>query len=349
MNRIARTACRAAAAAAVLAMGTSALRASVFIESEPNDSKATANPVLLTGVGDTIVGNSQGSSTTVAGPTSADYFRVTTPAQPVAIYMNRLTITSDIVGHTGTIRGLGQTATNTTNSSGPGLPNPAAPDNTFQTSSTTSNPPRFNQWYSFGRPGSIAYRVTGATATTADYTSTFSQSVVTPVNLGTFNAGTIELTNTQLASTQDTEVFVYDSALTPLPGYTNDDFLDGTVTQTGGSTLNSRLVRAYTPGTYYVAISNFNTADNQLSPADEGTATGTYLDYDGAMANSSTTVLASIPFNLIDSAGSHPFTATKPGPFDIYWATFTVAVPEPTMMGLAAVAGAGVIARRRRR
>lgn len=310
-----------------------------FIEIEPNDSKATATNVQLLASGDTITGNS-----IAATGTGLDYYTVRTPVQAIAIYRNRLTLNQANVG---TIRGLGQTATGP-NGIGPGMPNPAALDNTLQTSTVATG--MMNQWYSFGRVGAISYRVTGAAGTTADYVATFTQVVVTPVSLGNFQAGPITFTNTGLTSTQDTEVFVYDANLVAIPGYLNDDFLDGTVVPPGGSTLNSILTRNYAPGVYYVAISNFNTADNQLSPADEGTATGTYLDFDGAMANSSTTLLASIPFSVRDSSGTTNFTATKPGPFDIYWATFTV-IPEPSTVTLAAVglAGLAVAAYRRRR
>lgn len=311
-----------------------------FMEVEPNDTRATAQVIMLTAPGDTITGNS--TSATGAG---LDYYQVHTPVQAIAIYMNRLTLNQ---ANTGTIRGLGQTATGP-NGIGPGMPSATAMDNTAQTSSVATG--MMNQWYSFGRAGTIDYRVTGAAATTGNYIATWSQVVITPTNLGSFAAGSITFTNTGLNSTQDTEVFVYDSNLMPIPGYTNDDFLDGTVVPPGGSTLNSLLTRNFAPGVYYLAISNFNTADNQLSPADEGTASGTFLPYDGAMTNSSTTLLASIPFQIRDSEGNVlTFNASKPGPFDIYWATFVV-IPEPSTVSLAilGVGALGLAAWRRRR
>ena len=314
--------------------------------------QGTANVVVLTTPGDSITGNSQGTSTTVAGATSADYFRVNQPAQAIGVYRNRLVLGAQ-VNHVGTIRGLGQTPTNSGNSSGPGLPSATALDNALQTTSSTTTPSRFTQWYTFGPAASHYYRVTGATSTTADYSAVYDQVAVTPTALGNFTPGQIEISNTNISSTQDTEIFVYDATTgLPMPGYTNDDFLDGTVTQTGGSTLNSRLVRNYAPGTYLLAISNFNTADAQLSPADEGTASGTFMDFAGVMANSSTTTLASIPFRMIDADSTDSFTAVKAGAFDIAFFTFTVGgggvVPEPTTLGVLGLAGLGLFARRRR-
>ena len=226
---------------------------------------------------------------------------------------------------------------------------PTRPRRTWPSQTSPTVPGRINQWYSFGGTGSISYRVTGTSATTSNYTATFSQTQVVPVNLGTFAAGSITLTNTGRTSTQDTDLIVYNSQLQPIPGFLNDDFLDGTTVPGGGSTLNSLLTRTYAPGTYYVAISNFNVADNQLSPADEGTATANVLDFGGAMANSSTTTFGAIPFRITDANGSTDFDATKAGAFDIYWATFTV-VPEPGSVALAlfGAAGLGLAARRRR-
>lgn len=335
---------RLGAAAIVALAGLSASANAIVIpEIENNNTKATAT-VANMAVGDVLVGVSTGSSTTATGLATADYWRVNTGAQPIAIYRNRLTITTNgAAGHTGTIRGLGQTATGP-NSIGPGLPSGTSLDNTLQTSPTS--PARFNQFYTFGHAASLYYRVTGGTATTAEYNATLTQDVVTPAPLGDFNPGSFTFTNTGLTSLQDTEVFLYDANLQPIAGATNDDFLDGTVVPGGGSTLNSLLTRELAAGVYYVAISNFNTADGQLSPADEGTASGTYLDFAGVMANSSTTALAAIPFKVVHPDGTLNFTASKPGAFDIWWGTFRV-VPAPSAMALLGMGGLAAARRRR--
>ena len=125
-----------------LLLSGAAVASAQFVEVEDNNVKAQANSVAGILNGGTIRGLSTGSSTTVPGIGSADYFRVQSAAAPLAIYRHRLTITTNgTVGHTGTIRGLTQTA---------GVPN-AGTDSAVQTTSTTTNPPRFNQWYGFGR------------------------------------------------------------------------------------------------------------------------------------------------------------------------------------------------------
>lgn len=289
-----------------------------WTESEPNDSKATANAFTVA-VGGTITGNSTAS--TAAG---IDTYRVKTAADALAIYRYRLTLTSNTVGHTGSIRGLSQTA---------GVPN-AGTDIAVQTSSTTTTPPRFNQWYGFGKQEEIYYRVTGTTATTADYVSTLTRELVSPVDLGSYAAGSITITTVGQGHSTDTDLWVYDGNLNAIPGYGNDDHF-------GGATLQSELIRNYAPGTYYLALSNFQLANDQGSPADDDFRTGSVLDFPNGIANSSTTVNLNMAFSI----GGTQFSALKTGPYDVYWGKFTV-VPEPATM---TALGLGVVALMRRR
>src|SRR5688572_19441521 len=87
-----------------IALGCGALAIDYF-ELEPNDSKATANVVSGMAHGDRIIGNS-----TSASGAGFDYYRVSTAPSALGIYRNRLIITSQTVGHTGTLRGLNQIA-----------------------------------------------------------------------------------------------------------------------------------------------------------------------------------------------------------------------------------------------
>ncbi|MBI5363804.1 MAG: hypothetical protein HZA53_11545 [Planctomycetes bacterium] len=300
--------------AAVLATSAASYAQTNFPETEANDTKAAANVVNCMNVGDTITGNTTGTSTTVPGAASADYYDVTVCTQAGGLNQYRLTITSAVVGHTGTIRGLSQAA---------GVPN-AGTDLTLQTSSTLTLPPRYNQWYaSGGAPSRIVYRVTGAAATTMDYVSTLSSTAITPVIVpGAFLPGPITVTTIAQGHTTDTELYVYDSSFNPVATFHNDD--EGPA----GPSLQSRATRTLAAGTYYVAISNFNTANsNGDANADEDFQTGTVLDFPNALANSSTTVALNVSCSISDGTTTTPVALTKVSQFDIAWACFTVGAP----------------------
>ncbi len=273
-------------------------------EVEPNDTKATATPVVAPmNPGDTL----SGVSTSATG-VGLDYFRVRTAPRPGAIYRHRLTITSSIVGHTGTLRGLNQTA---------GVV--GGTDSTVQTSSTTTTPPRFNQWYGFGQSEEIYYRVTGAAATTAPYLATLTSDPISPTVIpGTFDGNGLTITTVGQGHTSDTDLWVYDANFNALVGFGNDD-------EFGTANAQSRLVRNYCPGTYYLALTNFNFANNRPSPADDDFRTGLVLDFPGAAANSSTTVNLNLTFSIIASNATVQVPATKTAPFEILWFQFEVA------------------------
>jgi hypothetical protein len=276
-------------------------------ETEPNDSKATANLFTLPALSTT--GVITGNSTSAAG-VGLDYFRVTTSAQATpGFYRHRLIITTTgAVGHVGTIRGLSQTG---------GVPN-AGTDITFQTSSTVTTPPRYVQWYTSEAPGELYVRITGVAATTADYSLDYDVAPVTEVaGPGSITQGTITITAVGQGHTTDTDLWINDSNRAAIPGYGNDDTLGPP------TSLQSTLTRDYTPGTYYMAISNFQLANNLGSPPDDNFLTGTVMDFPGVVANSSTT----INLNVATSMGGTPTPATKASQFDVVFVSFTVVVP----------------------
>jgi hypothetical protein len=302
--------------------------------------------------GDTITGLSTGTSTTVAGVGSADNFLISFPAAAPGIYRNRLVITSQSVGHTGTIRGLSQTAAPADTLAGVpwdgvvGTPN-AGTDIAVQTSSTVTTPPRFNQFYTFGQPTQMYYRVTGTTSTTLDYTSTLETVPVVPTNIGNFLPGQISISSFGQGHSSDTDLWVYDGGFNAIAGSGNDDesVLGGTPGT--GATLQSWLSRAYAPGTYYIAISNFQTANSSASPSDDDFRTGSLMDVAGVLANSSTTVNLNMQFAVTDSGGIPVVVAnTKVGQFDVNFFQFTV-VPEPGTLSLLTLAVPALLRRRK--
>jgi hypothetical protein len=308
--------------------------AQVTPEVEPNENKASATPVVAPmQPGHTLTGNTTGTSTTVAGPASADMFRVKTAAAPLGIYRYRLVLTTTgTAGHTGTIRGLSQVAA----AQAPWLPGqvigtPSTTDTQIQASSTLTTPTRFNQWYGFGKEEEIYYQVTGTASTTGDYVATLERTAVTPVDIATaFSPGDITILTLGQGHTTDTEIHVFDANFNAIVGYSNDDEAAAAVSgvpSATGTTLQSVLKRPYAAGTYYIMIANFNTCTNLPSPSDDDFRTGALLDFPNAVANSSTTANLNIAFTVTDGVNTVQTPATRVGAFEVNWFKMTVGTP----------------------
>lgn len=321
-------------ALAGLALGAAA-SATTFNETEPNDNRAGANLIATLVNGDTIVGNTTGSSTTVPGAASADYFRVRTGAGALGIYRNRLVITTTgTAGHTGTLRGLNQIA---------GAP--GTTDTTLQTTSTATTPARYNQWYTFGRETDLYYRVTGTASTTADYTATYEQVAVTPTAIaGSFNAGNITITTIGQGHTTDTDFWVYDANFNAIPGYGNDD--ESIAGGGTGATLQSLLTRNYAAGTYYIAMSNFALTNNQTAAPDDDFQTGALTDFADVLLSSSTSATANTTFTITDGVTSVQVANVHDSAYVVNFFSFTV-VPTPGAAALLGLAGLAGVRRRR--
>jgi hypothetical protein len=307
-----------------MAVGAQAL--AQFNESEPNDNKSSANVFSGLVTGSTINGTSTGNP---------DVFRISTAAAAPGIYQHRIrlftTVPGPSGGHVGRLLGLMQ-VNHTIGGDTPG-----------QTSGVSSL--RYNQWYGFGKAEQIYYQITGDSFTTAPCVATLETTPVTPVFLGQFQAGqiTIDTVGRNPATNPDTEIWVYDANFNAIPGYGNDYSGAGAPWSN-----NARLTRTYAPGTYYLALSNYNLANNLPLPADDPNGIGPGLDFPNAIMNSNTSP-AELDFGIVDSRGTREFQADKPGPYGVYWARFDV-VPEPgTVLGLSAALSALALRLRRRR
>jgi hypothetical protein len=290
----------------------------VYTEVEDNDNKVRANIINSMASGEAITGTTTGGSTVTPGLASADYFKIATAPAALGIYQHQLAITSPTPGHTASIRGLSQSNGNIAQGT----------DVFAQTSTATTTPARMVQWYGFGRGEMIYYRVTGTGSTTQPYTATLTDTPVTPVQLGNFAEGQITISTFNQGITTDTDMWLYDGTLTAIPGAGNDD----EVPANGGSGLTSQSIlrRTLSQGTYYLALSNWNVCNDQASPPDDNFRSGNVLDFPNAILQSDTSTTANLAFTLTDTAGGHPFAASKPGAFGIYWAVFTVGVTPPT-------------------
>lgn len=291
----------------------------LIVEIEPNNSKSNATLVSCMLPGDSITGVSAGTSTIGSDSTilSADYFRVRTCALPIGVYQHRLTLTTSApVGHQITILGLDAVD----------LPPPTITtlESSIQNSSATTTPPRFVQWYGFGRSEEVYVRITGISTTVLPYQLTLSTVALGPAPLaGTLLAGQITITTEGQGHSTDTELKVYDSNLSPIPGFANDDTplaLPG-----GGNQFQSTLQRVFPQGTYYLLLARFNMADNQLPGADDGYQDGDVLDFPDVVLASNTTTGSNVSFAVTDAAGTTAYPAfLSASPYEILWYQFTV-------------------------
>jgi subtilisin-like proprotein convertase family protein len=276
-------------------------------EVEPNDNKASATFCQSGGAGmnalDTISGTTTGSGTG-SGPTSADYFLLKTASRGLNIYRYQLVLTSATPGHTVTIRGLSQAAGVVA----------AGTDVTVQTGLVSGAglpvDSRVVQWYGFGRQEQLYVRVTGTAGTTAPYTLELQTTTVLPTVMGgTVFEGTATVSR-GVGNTNDTDFWMYNSALSAISDYGNDQ--------------PNTLTRTYTPGTYYIAISDSNFTNNAASPADDSNRSGNVLDFVNAAVCATTSSSLNMNAKVASAAGIASGSGTKVNPFDITWYCFSV-------------------------
>jgi subtilisin-like proprotein convertase family protein len=282
-----------------------------YPEVEPNESKDAADQVPGIGLGmnpfDTISGVTTGAGG--VGAASADYFLVKTAPAASGVYEYTLILSSTTPGHSLSIRGLSQTA---------GIIN-AASDVTFQEGHInypgTPADSRTIKWYGFGTSEQLYIRVTGNAFTTSPYSIQLQRAAVAPsVLVGGVFEGLLTVAR-GLANVSNTDVWMYNSALGAIAGYGNDG--------------SNALSRSFSPGVYYIAISDSNVANNAASPVDDSFRDGNVLDFSSAIASSSPATGLNMDVRVISPTGAAIGTGNKPNPFDMKWYCFNV-VPNTT-------------------
>jgi len=258
--------------ALVLATFVGAAYAVDFPETEPNNTKATANLVTLNN-GDSVRGSSQSASTTGTGALTADYFRIKTSAQPLGIYRHRLALTqTGTAGHVPTLRGLNQVANVV-----------GTTDTQIQLGIVSTVPARAITWYGFGKQEEIYYRVAGATMTAGVYTSTLTDTTVAPViAAGTLlDLGPVKFQTVNTLGTFNVDMWLYDSNFDAIVGAGSDNVRTGAAGTQGGFPVNSGFVQSgLAAGTYTMAIADFSAGNNLASPAGDGDSTsGNVMDF----------------------------------------------------------------------
>jgi len=144
---------------------------------------------------------------------------------------------------------------------------------------------------------------------------------VTPIALaGTFNPGSVTVSSLGQGHNTDTEIYVYDGALNPIPLGHQDDPI-GTVASPSTVTLTLAA------GTYYVAIADWNLANNQtdLSPTEQAD-NDPLLDFPNVMANNTVGLNVNVQFSVTEGTTTTVVPALRANPFEIVWSTFTVGV-----------------------
>jgi hypothetical protein len=143
-----------------------------------------------------------------------------------------------------------------------------------------------------------------------------------------------------MGHTTDTELWVYDSTLHPIPGFNNDNLGWSPDPAAANSTLTRDFV---TPGVYYLAISGGGSgtvaalSNNLASAADDrlqGGGAGVVTDYPDLIVDGNNTLNLNCAFQITDGAGTNTqfpsggaVNVTRAEPQEINWYTFTVSAP----------------------
>jgi hypothetical protein len=302
---------------AVAGLAAAAHAQNIFHEVEPNETKATASGPFSLAHGDAISGTTLGTTTTPGAADSLDCFLVRTAPLPMGVYKHRLVLTTPgFAAHTISMRGLTQSA---------GIINMGTDVPSYQ-GQTSSNPPRYIQWYGFGKEEGIYLRVTGTANTTSPYFCTLETTPQPVPHLGIFKAGEITIATTAMGYTGDTALWVYDDQFNPVvingEGFGNDQ------EPAPGTSSLSRLTRTFPPGTYHLGITIAEMVLLQGAPADDRRRNMTAADFPDVVWSEATTGTANMSFRIIDADGEVPIrNVFKTDRHEVYFFRFAVGEP----------------------
>lgn len=285
----------------------------VNFEREPNDSKQTATPARGSGIGlrafpapgptDGIAGVSRGD-VPGGGLNSPDYFEVVLGEDPDGLYcyyfeaaaLQPETSMRGLIQSFGTILPLTDVAAQV------GVPTPIK-----------------NIWYGTGPSSKFYYKVSGTPANDQyDFGYRCVPYQTLPHGGGNgepYLRGALTISGFSIPDV-DLDLWVYDAAFNPIPGYGHDEPDD------------VGLTRDFEPGKYYVALTDQNLLNHLPSPPDDGNRNKNVLEFPKLIASSSP--VASIPtLGLkISSNGQATFVSSaKVHPFQVLFFEFNVIDP----------------------
>lgn len=169
--------------------------------------------------------------------------------------------------------------------------------------------------------GHLFVRVVGSAGSTTSYRLTpGSAPIPVPQAVPGYFAPGVVTISTEGQTATDTDFWVFDRDFVAIPGAGSDDLALGNPA--------SRLVRGYTNGRYYVAISDRNLASSAPAPAGDGQQNAEVADQPGVLVATSAVASASLNFTIDDGSGPVSVAVTKPGAHGVAFVSFQVGPPS---------------------
>lgn len=269
-----------------------------FFESEPNNSKDTADMAVIFDAGTSTLNGVTTSESDV------DYWRIATSLNASAGRARyQLLIRSDSGEHRLTLRGNSQTNGVVDTNSDVAVQE-AAPLGDGNTGLVF-----------YGAPQAFVYvEVEPLTPDAGAYRLDLRWEQFAEQDLGVFEPGSIEISTLNQGHNTNTDLWV-DAEFSPT-SVGNDDSIDPPSQQ-------SRLVRTLSAGPYALILSDSNLAAGRRSPADDGNRNEPVVDFGGTIAAENPSAAPiDLSFSITDVNGTRSFEAQRDEPFEAKWFGF---------------------------